>query len=250
MTRALAALFALTWAASTRADDADVHALPCRPTIACTADLVPPGATEVEVGYIYRRLAGATDESALPFLVKVTLAEWIQLQIGSNGPTVVSASSGEHFLDDVTIGTKLHVLDQRRLAPSVSLSATISIPTFEANGYLRTWDALFTIYATKDIGWLHADLNLGANAWRIEGAPLAQGWAALALSVPVHADVGAMLEGYAFSDAAPVSPRDAGILAAASWAPRPWLVFDAGPDVGLVHATRVVSAFVGVTVAR
>jgi hypothetical protein len=243
--RAIAAV--IVGAATAARADVDA-ALPCRPTIACTADLVPPGVVELEAGYLYRRLAGGVDQSSVPWLAKLTVAEWAQVQVGSNGPTFDSAPVPARYHDDVTFGVKLRVHRQSTRAPSLALSATISVPTFAADGYQRTYDALFTLYASKDVGWLHADLNVGANLWRIEDRPLAQAWAALALSATIGGGVGAMLEGYDFGDASPIAPRDAGLLAAVSYAPRPWLVLDAGPDVGLVHATRTISAFVGVTI--
>ncbi len=243
------ALLVLALAASpARADltpDPSYSALPCRPTIACTADFVPPGVVELEAGYIFRRLGSGANENALPFLLKLTLVEWAQLQIGSNGETWVS---GEHYFDDVTAGVKLRFHRQSDHVPALSASATISIPTAAATGYVRTYDALFTAYATKDFDWLHADLNVGLNVWRLEDAPLTQAWIALALSVQIGHGFGAMLESYYFSSAAPVSPRDAGVLAAISYQPRKWIVLDAGPDLGLVPATRTASAFVGVTI--
>ncbi|MGE5182311.1 MAG: hypothetical protein ACM31C_09630 [Acidobacteriota bacterium] len=221
----------------------DYTALPCRPTIACTADFVPPGVLEIESGYLYRRLAGGVNQSSLPFLVKLTLAPWAQLQVGSNGPTL---QGDAHYLDDVTAGLKVQLRRQTAHVPSISLSATASVPTFAASGYLRTYDALAIAYVTKDLGWLHADWNLGLSAWRLDATTITQAWTALALSTPLGAGFGAMLEGYTFSDAAPIAPRDAGILAAVSYQPRWWIVLDAGPDVGLT-ATRVASAFAGVT---
>ncbi len=241
-----AAVVVLLLAASARADitpELTYSALPCRPTIACTADFVPPGVFEIELGYIYRRLAGATNESAVPFLMKLTLAEWAQLQVGSNGPTFQGSAS---YFDDVTAGLKVRVHHQTAYVPALSLSAAISVPTAAAMGYTRTYDALFTSYITKDVGWLHADWNVGLNVWRIEGMPLRQAWTALALSVALGKGFGAMVEGYVFSDASPIAPHDAGILSALSYQPRKWLVLDAGPDLGL-ESTRVVSAFVGVT---
>ena len=221
-------------------------ALPCRPTIACTADMVPPGNLELEAGYIYRRLAHDATEQQLPLLFKLTLEPWLQLQIGTNGPTF--ASGGVAYLDDTTIGVKLHVHDQTRLVPSLSLSGTASIPTASASGYLRTVDALWIAYITKDLDWLHADLNLGLNVWRLDGSPLAQPWIALALSVVLGRGFGAMAEGYGFGDAAPVSARDAGVLLALSYQPVRRLVLDVGPDIGLVPATRAWSLFFGATV--
>ncbi len=243
--RALVIVLAVV--SSARADvfpDPSYSALPCRPTIACTADIVPPGVLELELGYIYRRLGNATNEHAVPFLLKLTLIEWAQLQVGSNGPTWQGDAS---YFDDVTAGLKVRFHRQTDHVPSLALSATMSVPTAAATGYLRTYDALFTAYVTKDIGWLHADWNVGLNAWRLENAPIAQAWTALALSVTLGKGFGAMLESYVFADAAPVAPRDAGVLAAISYQPRKWIVLDAGPDLGL-EATRVASAFVGVTI--
>jgi hypothetical protein len=69
------------------------HALPCRPTIACTADFIPPGGVEVELGYLLRRLAGGVLQHSTPVLVKLTLAEWVQLQVATNGyPGLLSIS--------------------------------------------------------------------------------------------------------------------------------------------------------------
>jgi hypothetical protein len=79
---ALGTVFAL--ARQSSADitpDPSYSALPCRPTIACTADFVPPGVMELESGYIYRRLGSGANQSSIPFLLKRTVLEWVQLQI-------------------------------------------------------------------------------------------------------------------------------------------------------------------------
>lgn len=232
-------------AASARIAAADDSALPCRPTIACTADIVHAGTAEVEAGYIYRRLAHGVNQSSTPFLIKLSLTDWIQVQLGSNGMTY---AGGDTFFDDIEVGLKARVLRQSDHVPAVSISALASVPTFAATGYQRTYDLLATLYVTKDVSWLHTDFNVGYSAWRLEGSPLSQAWTALAFSVPLDHHVGAMLEGYLFSDAAPLQPPDAGVLAAVSYQPRPWLVLDAGPDVALEHATRILSAFVGMTI--
>src|SRR5262249_53243419 len=125
--RVAALLLVLLAATSARADltpDASYSALPCRPTIACTADFVPPGVVELELGYIFRRLAGDVNQSSLPFLLKVTLVEWAQLQVGSNGATF---ENGMSYFDDLTAGLKLRLHEQSAYAPSISLSATLSV---------------------------------------------------------------------------------------------------------------------------
>ena len=173
----------------------------------------------------------------------------MQLQLGSNGYTAAEGDVPARFFDDVIMGLKLHLADQGKALPSLAVSGAVSLPTTPGQeGYLRTFDALFTGYASKDLGPVHADLNAGLNLWRLEDHPLPQGFVALAFSADLVAPFGVMAEGYAFSSAAPVSPRDGGFLFAFTHAPRRWLMFDLGGDVGFFPATRAYSVFVGTTV--
>jgi hypothetical protein len=242
--------------------DDSVTTLPCRPTIACTADLVQPGAFEIESGVLFRRLgtgSGSVRQWTYPFLLKLTLDRWIQLQAGSNGYTTAKETKGteavpQQYFDDALLGAKVHLVDQTALVPSLSLSATASIPTFRGQaGYVRTYDALFTAYVTKDVARIHADFNAGVNVWRIgdraaNAGPLPQGFAALAISMNLPRPFGIMAEAYCFSDAAPIAPRDGGFLFALSHSPKPWLIFDFGGDVGWFPSSRAYSVFIGMTI--
>jgi hypothetical protein len=241
---------ALTWSSTTCALEGpgDTRALPCRPTIACTADLVQPGVFELETGVLFRKLGTQARQWTFPLLAKLTLANWVQAQLGSDGYTLAVGDVPARYLDDITAGAKFHVVDQSAITPSVSLSATASIPTFRGEGYLRTYDALFIAYVTKDFGPLHADLNLGENIWRLEGDPRRQHWVALAVSMNLPPPFGVMAEGYYFTNASPVATRDGGFLFAIDHSPRPWLVFDCGVDVGFFPSTRAYSFFVGMTI--
>jgi hypothetical protein len=231
-----------------RADEPDDgRTLPCRPTIACTADIVPPGAFEFEAGVLFRRLGSTARQWTFPFLVKLTMERWLQLQVGSNGYSITRGDVPAQFFDDVQVGGKVHLVDQQGIAPSLSLSALASIPTFRGQDYLRTYDALFTAYLSKDLGPIHADLNVGENVWRIEDDPRPQEFAALALSMNLPAPFGVMAESYYFTDAAPIASRDGGILFAVSHSPTPWLMFDCGGDVGMFPSTRAYSLFVGMS---
>ena len=180
-------------------------------------------------------------------MAKLTLAPWIQAQAGSNGYSVSHGVASARFFDDAQIGAKVHIADEGEYAPSISASAMVSVPTVDGDGYLRTYDALFTAYVTKEIGPIHADLNVGANAWRIEGNPRPQEWVALALSTNLPPPFGVMIESYYFTDAAPVSLRDGGFLFAISHSPKPWLMFDFGGDIGMFPSTRAYSVFVGMS---
>lgn len=249
--RALIALVALSaWSLPARAVTwgGDEPALPCRPTIACTADIVSPGSFELEVGYLFRKLHDPALQHSLPILAKLTLAHWVQLQIGGNGPTFANAPVPSRFVDDLVAGLKFHLADQSRRAPSFSWSVALSSPISSAPGFVRSYDLLYTLYLTKDFGWLHADLNLGLNLWRLDGPTLPQPWIALALSVGLPRGFTVMAESYYYLDAQPIAPEDGGELVAVAYAPRPWLVIDLGADIGWFQAERAVSAFVGFTV--
>lgn len=238
-----AALCAL--GAAARAEEPSVQ--PCRPTIACTAQIEDAGLLTLEAGYLLRRLSGNVTQQSAPFLIKLSFNDWLQGQLGSNGPTAADGPTPAQFHDDVTAGIKARLL--RRESTAVSVSATLSAPLPSQTGYLRTWDALFTGYLSQRLPLgVTADLNLGLNVWRIEGAPLPQPWAALSFNRDLPAGLTAMAEVYRFGGADPVSPRDAGLLLALSLGVASWLVFDGGVDAGL-GARRSVSIFAGATVA-
>ncbi len=228
--------------------DESYTTLPCRPTIACTADIVRPGALELETGAQYRRIDSTGRQWTFPWLAKLTVADWVQLQLGSNGYSWADGPVPAQYQDDALVGAKFKLKDQTETIPSLSFSAIASIPTFERQvGYLRTYDALFTAYATKDWGPVHADLNGGINLWRLDGAPRPQAFWALAVSLALPAPFGVMAEVYSFTDASPVVGRDGGLLLAVSHSPRSWLMFDAGGDIGWFPSTRAFSLFVGMT---
>jgi len=202
---------------------------------------------ELEVGYLFRKAPDGMQHQT-PFLLKLTLADWLQAQVGGNGGVFgITNGEGYRYFDDMMAGFKFRLFRQQAPTPTVSFSAMVAIPTSQQKGYLRTYKALFTLYLSRDFGWLHADFNLGLNALRLEGDARFQGWVALSLNAPIAGDFGAGLEGYLFTRAGDLAPTDAGILFGPTWSPLPWLVFDIGADVGLVRSTRSVSAFLGMT---
>jgi hypothetical protein len=197
---------------------------------------------------LFRR-SGSARQWTFPFLAKLTLASFAQLQVASNGYTTQFDGAPARYFDSVSPGIKLHLLDQQPALPSLSLSGSVNVPAVEhQQGYSPSVDAFFVAYLTKDFGPLHVDLNLGANDWGIDSSPRAQGWIALALAAPLPPPFGVMIENYYFTDAAPLAGRDGGCLFALSVSPRPWVVFDFGGDVGYFPASRPYSSFVGMTI--
>jgi hypothetical protein len=227
--------------------NADDSTRPCRPTVSCTADIAKPGALEIEAGALYAK-TGEPRLGVFPFLLKQTLTELVQLQVGSSGWSVVVGPPSAHWLDNVFFGPKLHLLDQGDIAPSLALTAQLSVPTFRSEGYVRNDDAFFTAHASKDIGRLHVDWNVGVDLWRVDDSPMVQEFTALALSTALPPPFGVALEGYYFTDAAPLAPRDGGLRGALSATIRSWLVVDAGGDAGFFPSTRAYSLFFGMTI--
>ncbi len=222
------------------------HALPCRPTVTCTADIVPAGDLEVESGVVSRKQRTGFTLSA-PLLMKYSVSHELQIQLGGNTLTAIRTQKRSTYFDNAVGGLKVHIVDQTDKRPSLALSGAISVPTFRADGYERAYNGIFTAYATKDFGPIHLDLNLGVNAAGIDKIATGQGYAALAAETEFTTEFGAILEGYIFSDAQPYVAEDAGIVFAFTHSPKPWLVFDAGADVSLYQSTRVYSTFFGVT---
>ncbi len=244
----IAALLACTSPARAASPADDDHpALPCRPTVSCTADLARPGSVEIESGYLFQKLSAPTVAHENPILVKLTLANWAQLQVGGNGATLTS-SPAAHYLDNLIAGFKFHIFDERKWAPSVSWAVAAGIPLAAAAGYLRAYDLFLTAFASKSFAWLHVDLNVGLSVWQLEARPKLQPWLALALSVGLPRHFGVALESYYFQDAGPFAARDSGLRAALSFAPRPWIVLDVGADAGYFQTQRACSAFAGMSV--
>jgi len=227
--------------------DETYHALPCRPTIACTADIVPEGSIEIEVG-VLTKARDTTRTSSMPWLIKLSLLAELQLQLSTNSAYVTS-DRGTKALDDATLGLKWNFLAQRGAIPEVSISAEFSAIDSSSIQADRRWAYGGQVigYVTKDFDWLHADLNLGLNQWWLDGKSITQGLAALALSVELPAHFGVMLEHYQFSDAAPVAPKDGGVLAALTYSPKPYVTLDLGGDVATYTETRAYSLFLGMT---
>jgi hypothetical protein len=225
------------------------RALPCRPTVSCTADIATPGTLEAEVGGFYSKLGDGEKLWAYPFLVKQTFTKLLQLQLGSNGYTVLHANPNTpvaRHVDNIVFGPKLHLLDQGAVAPSFALSAQASLP-FDISGHRG---GFLTAHASKDMGPLHADWNLGLDVWWGAGGghAAAQPFTAIALSASPVPPFGVALEAYAVGDAQPYAARDGGLRGALTSSPRPWLTFDFGGDVGWFPSTHAFSLFLGMTV--
>jgi len=245
---AIAAVLVVRPVCAIEPPDARDAAHPCRPTISCTADLTSPGTLEIEAGEAYAAASGGGHQASFPIELKQTLTPLVQLQAGSNGYTFLGPTPRAHYLDNVVFGPKLHLRDQGDVWPSLAVAAELGLPTFAAGGYTQSDDAFFTAFASKDVGPLHGDFNVGVELWQLDAAAKPQAFTALALSTALSSRLSVALEGYVFSDAAPVVSHDGGIRVAFGLTARPWLVIDVGGDAGFFPDTRAYTFFLGATV--
>jgi hypothetical protein len=214
--------------------------------VSCTAELATPGTLEVEAGYSFQGNTALATRN-FPFLLKQTITKMLQLQVGSNGLTLMEPLSPPGartlYFDNILAGAKLHLLDQGRLSPSIAITALVGIPTY------KNLDVFLTGHASRDIGPIHADLNVGITEWMLDAnEPVSQGLIAFALSTSLPPPFGIAIETYYLSNALPAAPHDGGLRMAISATPRPWLVFDFGGDVGFFPSVRSYTVFWGMTI--
>jgi hypothetical protein len=246
-TRHLTAAIAVHLALAAPLNAEEARVLPCRPTIACTAQIEATRVAVLEVGYLMRRLNGEVTQQSLPFLLKLSFNEWLQGQLGTNGPTVANGESHARFFDNAIGGAKARIF--RSELTAISTSAAVSAPLPRQRGYVRSWDLLLVGYLSQGLPLgVVADFNVGLNLFRLDGAPIAQPWTALALNHDLPAGFAAMAEAYRFGGAAPVAPRDAGLLFAVSYNLTSCFVLDGGVDIGLL-SDRTLSLFAGLSVS-
>ncbi len=234
--------------APSRAAADPVQTLPCRPTIACTADIVPGGAFELEAGGFARVVPGAPTAFSAPFLAKLSLTDWLQVQFGSAGPTL----SGDLMVMDVAVAlAKVRFFPQGTWAPSLSLSVGGSFGVMPgSNDYVPVEGLQTALYASRDLGRFHVDLNVGYNALRAgAGTFTHSAWGAVSTSYAWSSTFGSFHELYYFTPQVEGAPRDGGFLFGITLSPSPSVMFDIGGDVALIQSSRTFNAFVGVTVA-
>ncbi len=230
------------------ADDDPPTVLPCRPTVACTAEIAPEGTLQVETGYAQRR-ASSSAVSTVPTLVMYSVTDRVQLQLGTNN-AVVSEGGATRVFDGALVGPKVVLLEQTDTTPAISMSALFAIPTRTGtDAVTKTTDAYLWAYASKDILGFHADLDVGANVLSVDDHPAVQGVAALSVSHDLIGGVGVMAEAYAFEGGGSYASHDGGILSAISIAATKRVMFDVGTDVGLYRDTRRMTLFAGITFA-
>ncbi len=246
--RALIVVPMCSGVAPRRADGVDENLLlACRPTLACTAEpRADRHCSELELGGQPRDPSGSALVTTIPFLFKLPVAHWLELQVSSNGFTYSSPVS--RYVDNIFLGTKLHLADQATYRPALAITAAVGIPNPPQRGYVRVYDATLTGAASKDLAPLHFDFNLGVELFQIDASPTAQLFTALAATYPATKQLSVAFEPHYFAAASTFASRDVGVMGAVEYSVRTWLVFDAALDVTFLEP-RAVTGLFGVSIA-
>jgi hypothetical protein len=238
-----AGLAAIVLVAGSAEAESEVQVLPCRPTVACTADIVPAGVLEVETGTVSR--FATQSAMAVPILAKLSLSSWFQAQLGTNG---LSSSSTGTFVDLVTGIGKFRVLEQGDWTPSIAftLGGSLAVKP-ESTSYAPTQGFQAGALASRDFGRFHVDINGGYTADVGDKTVTHAGWGAVSTSLTWTRRIGTFHEVYYLGAPRPRVPKDGGVLFGIAYSPRPEFMLDLGADVGFFPDDRAVSAFFGVT---
>lgn len=225
-----------------------VKSMPCRPTIACNADIVPEGAIEIEGGYTYIGTRRGNGLHASPFLLKMSVLPWLQLQAGGNGQMVATGADASRHFDDVSAGLKVRFIQQDKYVPAIGMSVHGFAPTAAAVGYIRDYDASTWLYVSKDIGPFHADFNVAAFAHAVDRQPEVRELVTLAVSADLPLHLTPMVEAYRFGSSGEVASKDGGFLFGLAYSPKPWLVFDVAGDASFYPEVRTFTTQAGMTI--
>lgn len=229
------------------ATDQEIQTQPCRPTFSCTADLTPKGGFEIEGGYTDQIFPTGT-QSSTPLLLKLTVLDSLQAQIGGNGYVTDTTNGANYgYFDDIAVGLKYQFLRQNNYLPSMAITGTSSINTPRNPGYDFDRDSL-VFHLSETYKWLHADFNYGLVFLRGEGN-FTQSYVALAFTASVADRINVVLEGSTFSSAGSATDQNNDLIEAVQYSPKPWLTFDLAAGEGFYQRYTTFSCIAGVTYA-
>jgi hypothetical protein len=184
-----------------------------RPDFTETAESVPLGRIQLEVGYTFARLSDERAHTLGEFLLRIATGRRTEARIGINSYSWVRSSSGRMSgLEDSTLGFKLELADGAETPgfgrPAVALIGQTTIPT-GAPGFREN---SLQPEAKLCLAWdLCENLSLGSNlnyGWPSEGGSrFGQFSGTLAFGYSLNARMGAFIEYFTFAPASQGGPN-------------------------------------------
>ena len=133
----------------------EMFAVPNRPTIASTAEVVQSGVLELEYGF-----EGGDGHQNINGLVKFGLTKWLEVRVANNP---IQRDAGVFGMGDSGAGFKLRMISQnKKWRPTVSLLYAPAILPSASHGLgVQTCGHAVQILVSKDFGKHHFDWNEG-----------------------------------------------------------------------------------------
>jgi hypothetical protein len=133
-----------------------------RPDFTESTQVVGTGVFQFENGFTVGREHGVRSLTGPETLIRIGLSKRLELRLGGAG--YLSERTGEsdkiRGLTDFELGVKIHVFEQSRFRPALSIIPLISMPTGGANFSSRGYDPTVKLALEKD---LMRGFTLGGN---------------------------------------------------------------------------------------
>jgi hypothetical protein len=226
---------------------------PDRPDITNGAQLVEPGALQLEAGGSFTRNQSEQRGWGSPFTLRLGVTPWIEARFSGDGLLVRSDAAGHEVgFGNVQLAAKVRVWADRTGASLLSVLPTVNLPTADAGRGFGSGSADYTIAVLTgaDIGArAHADVNYGIGAIGSGGvAPhFAQQTASISTSVAA-ARWSPYGELFWISRQEPDGSAIVAVDAGAIYTVRPHIAVDGGVQLGVSASAPDVSVFAGVSI--
>ena len=233
--------FALSGNAQQDATSGDITAVPNRPTLASTAEMVRPGVFEIEYG-----LEAADAHQNINGLMKWGAVKNLELWFLHNP---IERDAGTAGLGDSGAGFKYKLFPQKNARPTLSFLYVATIPTARQQLGAGATQHLAQVLVSKDFGKHHFDANEGVQ---FVGRPGSSGFdrryfTALSYAHPLAGKWAYTTEIAGFSGANAANPATMTILFAPTYSPSSRLAFDGGAYVAAYGNLPRVTFFLGLT---
>lgn len=207
----------------------EIAATPSRPNWTAGAATTQCNVLELDFGWMFQPMGHHAGQRLFPASLRYGLTPRMDLRWGLPGP--IEESGGVTRVRDMTdqwFSVTYRFLEQRRRTPALAIGYGIKTPAADptkgfGTGYV---DHQFVFIASRDLVRAHVDCNVVGT---LAGSAAGNNGAAqfgLVLSLPVASRLTWLLE----TDGGPqpgTPDRFGAALTGASWAFRPWLIFDA-----------------------
>ena len=218
-----------------------ITAVPNRPTLASTAEMVQLGVFEIEYGF-----EAASGHQNINGLLKWGAIKNLELWFLNNP---IERDAGTAGLGDSGAGFKYKLFPQLKARPTVAILYVATLPTARPELGTGAMAHLVQVLVSKDFGKHHLDVNEGVQ---FVGRPQSSGFdrkyfTALSYSRPLIGKWGytGEIAGYSRQNAA--NPATMTLLNAATYNVSPRLVLDAGAHFAAYGSLPRVTFFAGLT---